>query len=250
MSFYHNITITAKCKNISQKINFFPCWFYKVSLSSLSSLPRFSPSPCISWILNKSIARFQSHLRKPLGIVLSEHGQLFPENFPLELASPLTKGISHIFSIPEITSLRMWPLCTKTRPTNLCMCSLHISSKWLIKLGIVSVAGKKKGEQPSRGQRSRFSEKTRMRKCVRNPINSLYLRPQHVTSRAGWSNCTCDMWNIGQSWNTSFSRKPFDIATKSFIFIPWLIVVRLVCHQGLQMKRIGRHNLHSKMMPG
>ena len=138
----------------------------------------------------------------------------------------------------------------QTRPTNLCMCSLHISSKWLIKLGIVSVAGKKKGEQPSRGQRSRFSEKTRMRKCVKNSINSLYLRPQHVTSRAGWSNCTWDKWNIGQSWNTSFSRKPFDIATKSFIFIPWLIVVRLVCHQGLQMKRIGRHNLHSKMMPG
>ena len=141
-------------------------------------------------------------------------------------------------------------LCTKTRPTNLCMCSLHISSKWLIKLGIVSVAGKKKGEQPSRGQRSRFSEKTRMRKCVRNSLKSLYLRPQHVTSRAGWSNCTCDKWNIGQSWNTPFCHKPFDIPTKSFIFIPWLIVVRLVCHQGLQMKRIGRHNLHSKMMPG
>ena len=221
-----------------------------MSLSSLSSLPRFSPSPCISWVLIKSIAQFESHLRKPLGIVLSEHGQLFPENFPLELASSLTKGISHIFSIPEIPILRMWPLSTKTRPTNLCMCSLHISSKWLIKLGIVSVAGKKKGEQPSRGQRSRFSEKTRMKKCVRNSINSLYLRPQHVTSRAGWSNCTWDKWDIGQSWNTSFSRKPFDIATKSFIFIPWLIVVRLVCHQGLQMKRIGRHNLHSKMMPG
>ena len=149
-------------------MNFFPYWFYKVSLSSLSSLPRFSPSPCISWVLIKSIARFESHLRKPLGIVFPEHGQLFPENFPLELASPLTKGISHIFSIPEITSLRtIWPLWTKTRPTNLCMCSLHISSKWLIKLGIVSVAGKKKGEQPSRGQRSRFSEKTRMKKCVK-----------------------------------------------------------------------------------
>lgn len=138
-----------------------------MSLSSLSSLPRFSPSPCISWVLIKSIAQFESHLRKPLGIVLSEHGQLFPENFPLELASSLTKGISHIFSIPEIPILRMWPLSTKTRPTNLCMCSLHISSKWLIKLGIVSVAGKKKGEQPSRGQRSRFSEKTRMKKCVK-----------------------------------------------------------------------------------
>ena len=153
------------------KIHLFPYCFYEVSLSSLSSLPRFSPPPCISWILNKSIAWFESHLRKPLGIVLPEHGQLFPENFPLELASPLTKGISHIFSIPEIPILHIWPLCTKTRPTNLCMCSLHISSKWLIKLGIVSVAGKKKGEQPSRGQRSRFSEKTRMRKCVRNSLN-------------------------------------------------------------------------------
>ena len=73
----------------------------------------------------------------------------------------------------------------RLRLENLCMCSLHISSKWLIKLGIVSVAGKKKGEQPSRGQRSRFSEKTRMRKCVGNSEHSLYLRPQHVTSRAG-----------------------------------------------------------------
>ena len=42
---------------------------------------------------------------------------------------------------------------------HLCMCSVHISSKWLIKLGIVSVAGKKKGEDPSRGHRSRLSEK-------------------------------------------------------------------------------------------
>ena len=170
--------------------------------------------------------------------------------FPRELStgtylSSHQRDLSYLLH-PWNPNPSIWPLCTKTRPTNLCMCSLHISSKWLIKLGIVSVAGKKKGEQPSRGQRSRFSEKTRMRKCVRNSLNSLYLRPQHVTSRAGWSNCTCDMWNIGQSWNTPCWAQTFWHPHQIFLF-------HTLAHCGTACLSLGtvdekkwRHNLHSE----
>ena len=106
-------------------------------------------------------------LNEPLGVVFPEHGQLFTEGFPLKFAPSLPKRIPHLFTVPDHYKIWYW-IALKTwiqvmvKSCHLCMCSVHISSKWLIKLGIVSVAGKKKGEDPSRGHRSRLSEKDNM----------------------------------------------------------------------------------------
>ena len=76
---------------------------------------------------------------------------------------PLRSPKGSLISSPSLTIWYWIPLKTwiqmMIKSCHLCMCSVHISSKWLIKLGIVSVAGKKKGEDPSRGHRSRLSEK-------------------------------------------------------------------------------------------
>ena len=158
LNIYHKLSISLVHPFHNAK-----CPTFQVSLSSLSSLPTFSPSPCV-WCASMSIIGPQFvHLNKPLWVVLPEHGKLFTKGFPLELAPSLTKGIPHLFTIPD----QHWRRCTNATfetqylsSLHLCMCSVHISSKWLIKLGMVSVAGKKKGEQPSLGHRSRLSGST------------------------------------------------------------------------------------------
>ena len=96
------------------------CPTFQVSLSSLSSLPTFSPSPCV-WCASMSIIGPQFvHLNKPLWVVLPEHGKLFTKGFPLELAPSLTKGIPHLFTIPD----QHWRRGTSATRVCTCACAL------------------------------------------------------------------------------------------------------------------------------